>query len=183
MNCNPFTYGHQYLIETASRLVGILYIFVVEENKSCFAFADRFAMVQEGTKHLDNVVVLPSGRFMISSLTFPGYFTKENPEKASYDSFLDLKIFSHYIAPAFNIGIRFVGHEPFDKVTAQYNEDMKMILKEQDIMVLEIPRKKIGEDVISATKVRKLLKEKEWEQLKKFVPETTMNILNVPLHS
>lgn len=34
MNCNPFTLGHRYLIETASKQVDTLYIFVVEENKS-----------------------------------------------------------------------------------------------------------------------------------------------------
>lgn len=42
MNCNPFTYGHQYLIETAARLVNLLYIFVVEEDKSIFPFSQRY---------------------------------------------------------------------------------------------------------------------------------------------
>ncbi len=174
MNCNPFTYGHQYLIETAARLVHVLYIFVVEEDKSVFPFEQRIRLVREGTKHLDNVIVVPSGKFMISSTTFPGYFMKDNVQEASCDSFLDLKIFAHYVAPRFNIGIRFVGEEPFDKVTAQYNADMKVILNEQNIMVLEIPRKKNGANIISATTVRKLLAEKNWDELERYVPQTTL---------
>ena len=34
MNCNPFTLGHRYLIETAAKAVDHLYIFVVEEDIS-----------------------------------------------------------------------------------------------------------------------------------------------------
>ena len=29
MNCNPFTYGHEYLIDIASKLVDLLFVFVV----------------------------------------------------------------------------------------------------------------------------------------------------------
>ena len=177
MNCNPFTYGHQYLIETASRLVDILYVFVVEENKSIFSFEDRLCMVQNGVKDFPNVVVLPSGKFMISSITFPGYFMKDNPGNDCFDSFLDLKIFAYYIAPTLGISIRFVGEEPFDKVTAQYNYDMKIILSRNDIDVIEIPRKRITSGIISATKVRELLKERNYDLLESYVPKTTMSYL------
>lgn len=179
MNCNPFTYGHKYLIETASRLVSLLYIFVVEEDKSVFPFKDRFYMVEEGTKEYNNVIIVPSGGFMISSVTFPGYFMKDTPTGASFDDFLDLKIFAHYIAPAFGISTRFVGEEPFDKVTAQYNYDMKILLKEAGIDVVEIPRKKIGDEFISATKVRKLLNSKDYNVLKKYLPKTTLNKIKI----
>lgn len=177
MNCNPFTYGHQYLIDTASRLVDLLYVFVVEENKSIFPFEKRFCMVREGSSQFENVVVVPSGKFMISTITFPGYFLKDSPTKECYDTFLDLKIFAHYIAPAFGITTRFVGEEPTDKVTAQYNLDMKTILGDAGIRVIEIPRKKFGKDVISASKVRKLLAENAYAALEGYVPETTMKFL------
>ncbi len=179
MNCNPFTYGHQYLVEIASQLVDILYLFVVEEDKSIFPFEQRFLMVQEGVKQYKNVLVIPSGDFMISTLTFPGYFMKENPSRACYDTFLDLKIFAHYVAPAFNIESRFVGCEPFDKVTAQYNHDMKIILQDQGIMVIEVPRKEAEGQVISATMVRKMLMDKDWTKLEKFVPASTLEILKL----
>ncbi|MBQ9442198.1 MAG: [Selenomonadaceae bacterium] len=78
MNCNPFTLGHEYLIEYASKKVKKLYIFVVEEDKSEFKFADRFELVKRGVKKFSNVEVLPSGKFIISQQTFSGYFNKEN---------------------------------------------------------------------------------------------------------
>ncbi|MCM1233362.1 MAG: adenylyltransferase/cytidyltransferase family protein [Ruminococcus flavefaciens] len=177
MNCNPFTYGHKYLIETAVRLVDFLFIFVVEEDKSIFSFDDRIQMVSEGTREFENVLVLPSGKFMISTVTFPGYFMKENPELECYDTFLDLKIFAHYIAPALKIQMRFVGEEPFDPVTEQYNRDMNILLAEKDILVLEIPRLKNGKDIISATKVRQLLKERNYKELEQYVPSSTLNII------
>lgn len=177
MNCNPFTYGHQYLVDIASKLVDLLYIFVVEENKSVFSFEKRFSMVKEGVTQYENVVVLPSGGFMISSVTFPGYFSKEIPLKDCYDDFLDIKIFENYIMPNFEISVRFIGEEPLDKVTSQYNCDMKEILGNAGINVIEIPRKMIGNEIISATKVRNLLLEKEYNLLKKYVPETTLKYL------
>lgn len=177
MNCNPFTYGHQYLIDTASRLVDLLFVFVVEENKSAFSFDVRFSMVRDGTKKYNNVIVLPSGGFMISSVTFSGYFFKENPTEKCYDDFLDLKIFVHYIAPGFKINVRFVGEEPLDRVTAQYNYDMKKILKDARIDVIEVPRKKINNEIISATRVRELLKEERYDLLEKYLPKTTIKYL------
>ena len=177
MNCNPFTYGHLWLIETAARLVDLLYIFVVQEDKSEFPFQQRFLMVKEGTSHIPNVIVFPSGKVMISTDTFGGYFNKNTPGTNCYDSFLDLKIFAHYIAPELNINMRFVGEEPFDKVTAQYNKDMKVILGNEKITVIEIPRKKADNLPISATTVRNLLKERNWELISKLVPESTKSIL------
>lgn len=48
MNCNPFTLGHRYLIEYASKYVDYLYIFVVEEDKSFFPFSDRIDLIKKG---------------------------------------------------------------------------------------------------------------------------------------
>ena len=58
MNCNPFTKGHRYLIECARKYVDHLLVFVVEEDKSYYAFKDRKKMVELGTKDLENVIVL-----------------------------------------------------------------------------------------------------------------------------
>ena len=69
MNCNPFTYGHRYLIEEACKIVDLLIIFVVEENQSLFSFAERFAMVCEGTSDLEKVMVVPSGEYILSNET------------------------------------------------------------------------------------------------------------------
>lgn len=112
MNCNPFTLGHQYLAESAASQVDVLLLFVVEEDKSFFPFQDRIAMVRSGMTHLKNVFVLPSGKMMISTATFPGYFQKDMPHAADLDVSLDVSVFGAYIAEAFHITVRFVGEEP-----------------------------------------------------------------------
>lgn len=178
MNCNPFTRGHRYLIEYASEKVDRLYIFVVEEDRSFFNFKDRWDMVVEGTKDIPNVVVVPSGKFIISSLTFPEYFLKDYVKEKNFDVSMDIDVFCRYIAPKLNISIRFCGEEPFDPITCNYNENMHRILPTYDMEFCEIPRLSVdGVGLISATEVRKLMKEKKNEEIKKYVPETTYKVL------
>lgn len=178
MNCNPFTKGHRYLIEYAAAKVDTLFIFVVEENRSCFTFEDRFDMVKEGTKDLENVVVVPSGQFIISAMTFPEYFLKDYVQEKNFDVSTDVEIFAKYIAPDLMIKTRFVGEEPFDLVTANYNETMKRILPRYGVTLTEIPRLKRGDsEVINATQVRKLLENGELERILDYVPKTTYEII------
>ena len=99
MNCNPFTKGHLALITYAAKSCSLLHIFVVEENRSCFPFADRLRLVREGTDHLPNVIVHPSGPYMISNATFPTYFLKDCEDAAKIQSELDITLFASRIAP------------------------------------------------------------------------------------
>lgn len=181
MNCNPFTLGHRYLIEYAASQVENLYIFVVEENRSYFTFEDRLELVRRGTADLKNVTVLPSGNFIISATTFPGYFYKDNLKEAKIDCSNDLRVFAQYIAPALNIKIRFAGEEPLDPVTNQYNEGMKEILPQYGIEFRAIPRKEDDEGigVISASRVRRHFEKGELTEIKKIVPKTTYDYLVV----
>jgi cytidyltransferase-like protein len=177
MNCNPFTYGHRYLIEQAMEQVDNLIIFVVQEDESLFTFRERFAMVREGTKDLKNVTVVPSGDFILSQLTFPEYFIKVEDEDLEYNTEYDITLFAEEVAPKLNITVRFVGEEKTDEVTNQYNLAMKKILPEHGIQVVEIPRKTMpkSEEPISATKVREIL-EKNGE-LTDLIPESTRKLL------
>ena len=177
MNCNPFTLGHRYLIENAAKRVDKLYIFVVEEDKSVFTFEDRIELVRKGTMDLKNVIVLPSGNFMISSLTFPEYFEKEKDKDIIIDASLDMDIFGAYIAKELGVTVRFAGEEPNDMVTRQYNKCMSEKLPEYGIDFVEIPRKHCGDKVISATTVRAYLKEKNFDEIEKLVPTTTLEYL------
>jgi len=154
MNCNPFTKGHRYLIEYASGRVDNLIIFVVEEDKSFFKFTDRIELVKDGTSDLANVTVIPSGKFIISSITFPGYFNKEAPDSFTINAASDLETFGKFIAPTVNITQRFVGEEPNCHITRQYNEQMHKYLKPLGINVIEIPRVETEGKAISATLVR-----------------------------
>lgn len=179
MNCNPFTLGHRYLIEYAAAKVDYLYIFVVEENRSYFDFKDRFDLVKKGTEDLKNVTVVPSGNFIISATTFPGYFYKSSLKEAKIDCSNDINVFAEYIAPALNIKLRFAGQEPLDPVTNQYNEGMAEILPKHGIKFDVIPRKKDddGTGVISASRVRKCFEEGKLEEIRQLVPKSTYDYL------
>ena len=174
MNCNPFTLGHRYLVEYAAAKVAKLYIFVVEEDKSEFPFADRIKLVRQGVEDLPNVEVLPSGKFIISQTTFSGYFSKAKLQDVTVDSSEDVEIFGQEIAPTLGITIRFAGEEPKDNVTRQYNETMKRILPRYGVEFCEIPRKTFGDEVISASSVREALKRGDFDKIKNLVPETTL---------
>jgi len=177
MNCNPFTLGHRYLIEQAAAQVARLYVFAVEEDKSIFPFADRLALIKAGTADLSNVTVLPSGKFIISSLTFTDYFNKEALQDQAIDPTMDVSLFAKEIAPTMNITVRFAGEEPLDKVTKQYNDTMRRILPQFGVEFVEIPRVEFAGQVISASRVRRLLADKDFEGISKIVPPTTLNYL------
>lgn len=177
MNCNPFTYGHRYLIEQASETVDFLIIFVVEEDESTFSFDERFAMVCSGTGDLKNVMVVPSGPFILSKTTFPEYFVKAADEDMVKNVENDITCFAERIAPHLNISYRFVGEEPEDMVTNEYNLAMKRILPENGIRLVEIPRKERHGKYISASSVRRCLEAHDMDGLDGLVPESTKRIL------
>ena len=179
MNANPFTKGHLYLVEQAAEKVDELLVFVVEEDLSEFSFYDRLQMVKCGVNHMHNVRVIPSGRFILSRHTFVSYFEKDKRQDEKVDSALDIRFFGAYIVPAFGISKRFVGEEPKDLVTRQYNEEMKARLPMYGVEVVEIPRKEVKEGVfISATTVRNLYRIKDWESLADYLPDNTMEYLS-----
>ena len=70
-----------------------------------------------------------------------------------------------------------MGEEPFSEIPRVYHEEIKKILPRYGIEVREIPRCRNGEQVISATFVRKKFLEGDWEGLKELVPETTYTYL------
>lgn len=177
MNCNPFTKGHRYLIEMAKKEVDELIIFVLEEDKSYFSFEDRYRLVKEGTEDLENVHVLPSGSFILSALTFPEYFIKEQIQNLQINPLKDIDIFAKKIAPELNIKIRFAGTEPQDNITGQYNETMREFLPKYGIEFREIPRVLFQDTVISASTVRRLLENKRYDELRNYVPNTTFKYL------
>ncbi len=177
MNCNPFTLGHRYLIETASKENENVIIFVVEEDKSVFPFKVRYRLIKEGTKDLKNVVVVPAGEYIISSATFPSYFLKKNDDALKEYTKLDCNIFGKYFAPKFNIKRRYVGTEPYDQVTNTYNESMQEILPKYNVEVKLIERKQVEDDAISASRVRRLLKEGKFEKVKNLLPKPSFDFL------
>jgi len=178
MNCNPFTLGHKYLIEEAARQSAEVLVFIVEEDKSSFPFINRYDMVKEGVAHLHNVRVIKGGEYIISEATFPSYFLKKEDEILKAYTTLDVSIFGKYFCKALNINKRFVGEEPYCKVTRCYNNSLKEILPTYGVEVEEIKRKDYMQDIISASRVRNLINEGKISYIKQLVPSSTWEFLN-----
>lgn len=177
MNGNPFSIGHRYLIEQASSKVELLIIFVVEEDDSLFTFEERYELIKKGTKDISNVLVVPSGEFILSKYNFREYFMKEEDEETVYNAEYDVTVFAGHIAEKLHITHRFAGEEPEDQVTGIYNKAMKEILPQRGIEYVEIPRLLAGNEVISASRIRKYLREEEYEKAFAMLPETTIHYL------
>ena len=178
MNCNPFTLGHQSLIETAASECDHVYVFVLSEDKSHFSAKDRMEMVKLGTAHLENVTVLPTGPYLISSATFPTYFIKERDAAAEIQCALDIEIFTRYFASAFSINTRYVGTEPLSPLTKKYNDALAKALPKYGIELVQVERTKAEDKVISASLVRECINNKETDMLTDLLPKTTLDYLH-----
>lgn len=170
MNCNPFTLGHRYLIEQAAKQVKRLYVMVVREDCSLFAYTERKAMVEQGVADIENVTVIDGSDYAISRATFPTYFLKRLDDAADTQMLLDLDLFRRHIAPALGATVRFVGTEPTDQLTRRYNQLMHETLKD----VREIDRLAKDGNAVSASRVRKAMEEGDMNTIRRLVPPTTL---------
>lgn len=170
MNCNPFTLGHRYLIEQAAKQVERLFVMVVREDCSLFAYAERKAMVEQGVAHLKNVTVIDGSEYAISQATFPTYFLKRLDDAADTQMLLDLDLFRRHIAPALGATVRFVGTEPTDQLTRRYNQLMHEVLAD----VRETARLEKKGNVVSASRVRKAMEQGDMSTIRQLVPPTTL---------
>ena len=178
-NCNPFTKGHRYLMETAASQCDFLHVFVLSAEKSLFPASLRFEMVKRGTSHLKNVAVHPTGDYLISAATFPDYFLKDRARVDDVKCELDLAIFARCFARPLGITRRFVGTEPLSPVTALYNETMKKLWPSLGVEVTEVPRVEAGGAPVSATRVRELLAKEGPDaiELVDLLPDTTIEAI------
>jgi [citrate (pro-3S)-lyase] ligase len=180
INGNPFTRGHQYLVETAAAQVDHLYVFIVREDRSVFPFAARYRLAEEATRHVPNVVRLDTSRYAVSAGTFPSYFLRRDDEKARLQMELDARLSAMRLAPAFGITRRFVGHEPYCETTASYNRTMAEVLPQHGVSLVELRRAAEGDRFISATDVRAALAAGDWMAVERLVPPSTLEYLRSP---
>lgn len=176
-NCNPFTIGHRYLVEQAASVCDYVHLFVLSDNRNIFSTNDRFEMVRLGIQGLNNVILHHTSDYMISAATFPTYFFKDQLQGKEANCQLDLEMFGEKIAPELGISKRFVGTEPFCKVTDSYNYAMKKMLPIYGIEVKEIMRKMDGEVPVSASAVRNCLTKREYEKVRTLVPQSVYEYL------
>lgn len=180
MNCNPFTLGHRHLVEYAAANCDRLYVLVVEEDKSEFPFRVRLELVKRGVADLENVRVIPGGRYVISSLTFPAYFMRD-AKRSRGQAELDAEIFGTRIAPCLGISRRFMGEEPFSESTAIYNEVMRERVKSVSVEI--IPRHERSGKAVSASEVRRLLRAGDVDAACAMLPESSAAYIRDNLES
>lgn len=173
MNANPFTLGHQFLVETAAANCDTLHLFVLSEDASLVPFAVRKKLVELGSAHVPNLVIHDSGPYIISSATFPSYFLKDEAAVIEGHARLDLAVFVR-IAKVLGVTARFVGEEPTSLVTGLYNETMVKELPKAGIECVVIPRRETDDGKpVSASTARLALQNDDWVAFRKLVPETT----------
>lgn len=177
MNCNPFTLGHLHLIEQAAATGREVLVFVVEENRSVFTFSERFELVRLGTAHLTNVKVLPGTEYTISNATFPSYFLRQADQRTTAYMEMDAQIFCTWFSPIFGIKTRYVGEEPYCELTLSYNHALERILNGAGLELVVVPRRSEAGAPISASQVRRLIREGRLEAVKALVPESTWHYI------
>lgn len=176
-NCNPMTKGHKYLMDYAKSQVDELVIFIVEEDRSIFPTDDRYSIVKNEYKNDPKVLVVKGGNYIISQATFPTYFLKKVDKSLDIYTELDAKIFSEKIAKDLDIDIRFVGDEPIDRLTAKYNEKLFKSTQGVNLRLEKIDRKEVAGQPISASRVRKLIKEGKTEEAYPLLVDSTIEFL------
>lgn len=174
MNANPFTLGHQYLVEKAASECDMLHLFIVSEDASLIPFSVRKKLVLDGVSHIPNIICHDSGPYIISNATFPSYFLKDEADVIESHAKLDLNIFTK-IAAALSVTRRYVGEEPTSQVTGIYNSIMDRELPLSRIECVIVPRKQMAGQPISASVVRQYIKEDRLEELTGQVPATTLS--------
>ena len=152
--------------------VDLLHVFVVSEDASLVPFSVRRQLVAEGCADLSNVVCHETGPYMISNATFPSYFLKDSDTVIRSHAKLDIQVFLR-IAKALSVTDRFVGEEPFSQVTGIYNQVMAEELASTGLNCHIIPRKADEDGAISASEVRCLIRDGNFDALKKKVPACT----------
>ncbi len=180
LNANPFTLGHQWLVEQAAARVEALHLLVVREDRSAFPFEARRRLVEAGTRHLPNVAVLDTGPYAVSALTFPAYFLGPGAPVPQIQLELDLTLFGARIAPALRVRRRFFGSEPGCATTRAYNAAMHRLLPRWGVEPVELRRVEAGGAPISASTVRAALARGDVSALKALVPGTTLAYLLSP---
>lgn len=165
-NFDPITNGHLYLIQKAQLLCDKLYLFVTDDARCTIPVADRLEMVRSAVSNIPNVIVCPASDYQVGDIG----------DRISCE--LDLKLFACKIAAPLGITHRFVGQEPYSPMTGKYNLYMKEILPQYGVSLVEFSRLRAGDKgYFSASTVRRLWEEKDFEALAEMVPHAALEYM------
>ena len=86
-------------------------------------------------------------------------------------------MFTACFAKELHISARYVGTEPFSPVTEAYNQALLTTLPQKGIAVRLLDRRTVQTGPISASSVRNLWQQENWDALQSMVPATTLAYL------
>lgn len=121
--------------------------------------------------------MLKGGRYICTEFTYPEYFSKDDVQNVAADASMEAWFFCEYIARELDISVIFLGEEPSCRITQQYNRKMAEILPGFGIAVDIIPRISRDGRAISASTVRRLLQEGDFDAIARLVPPCTHSYL------
>lgn len=172
---NPFTLGHQYLIEYAASHVSNLYIATSNKDLN-FTAHDRWEMLKLGTSHLSNVHLIEMQDFIGSEILLWPFLYKAlaNPKYIDFE-FQNIVTLDIY-CKTLGISTRFFGEEPVDEIAKTYMEEFISKAKKYNVEAKVIKRKTEGNQVISGTFIRDLF-ENNPDEIKKYVPARVFEYL------
>lgn len=177
MNADPLTKGHEYLIHEALKDSDVLHVFLLSYDRDMYPLETRMKMLKELLKDEKRAVIHEGGDYMISRGTFPTYFFKDKKDGVRAECELDIRLFGEKIAPALNIKKRFAGTEELSGFTATYNSFMERILPEYGIGFITVDRLRIDGRPVSASEVRRLVREGRKKEAEELVPLSTAVLL------
>ncbi len=188
-NANPFTIGHRYLAEIASKRSRKVIVFVIQgkpesggrgnhENTGLeFPFDDRIELVKKGLLDLENVVVLPSGPYLISRDDFPKGFLSESLGAVPAHAKLDSMVFCH-VCKALGIQSAFAGDEPRDELSEIHLNALRQACRDSGIALRVAERKRLGDKYISSSMIRDALSKGRKEEVAQLAPPHVLEYLN-----
>lgn len=188
LNANPFTAGQRYLVQMAAGRSTEVLVFVIQgrpesggkgnhENTGIeFSFEDRMKMAKDGLSDLANVILLPSGPYLISRSDFPKGFLSQDLGSAPAHAVLDSMVFCHICR---NLGIKaaYAGDEPRDELSEIHLNALRQECRRNSIMLKVAERKRIGERYITSSLARQAIADGNKDGLKEIVGETTLSYL------
>lgn len=182
ITANPLTLGHTYLIDCIARECDYFYIFVIDDPDFDFQPEHRLKMVSDYCARYKHGKVFQTGHFFGAAFLFPEYHLKamyNESNKKINNPELDTLIFAKKIAPILGITRRYLGEEPVDKVTCQYNSYLLEILPEYGIDVKIISRFRAHDgQLLSGSYIRRLiLQGTDAACLSNYLPKETIDVI------
>lgn len=177
---NPLTLGHEYLIQKALETVDVLYLGSNDSPKLSLSFDLRKQFLETiEKKYSENgkkVIFFPVSKLKNSLVTFAPYLDKNLFKNKEY-SFINEHNLTFDVMNVLKCLYRFFGTEPQDPITQNYLNEFIYLEKDKSIKSIIFPRLELNGQVVSSSYCRKLIKEKDFENLKYFVSKEIFEIL------